>query len=133
MNSKLSIAIPTYNRPEILKENLLIMLPYLIEFQIPVYISDDSTNDFTNQMILELKSKYNKIYYQKNKPSFGHDKNCISTLSLPKEDYVWYLGDSKYINKEGIKTIVDLIEKNKFSAIVVSDKSRDISLPSKNI
>jgi len=44
-NKRLSIAISSYNRSEILKENLLLMLDEIKEFSIPIYISDDSTND----------------------------------------------------------------------------------------
>jgi len=46
-NKRLAIAIPTYNRCEILREDLLLILPEIIEHSIAVYISDDSSNDDT--------------------------------------------------------------------------------------
>ena len=44
MNNNLAIFIPTYNRPKILKSNLVNIINQAQEFEIPVYVSDDSNN-----------------------------------------------------------------------------------------
>ena len=90
----LAIATPTRNRVSALKQNLTGMIPELKQYDIPVYICDDSTNDDTEKMIYELSREYPKIFYTKNTPPKGHDKNCINTITKPSTDYVWYLGDS---------------------------------------
>lgn len=132
VNNKLAIAIPTYNRHLILRENLLIMLPDLRRYNIPVYISDDSDNYYTRDMISELKIKYDNIKYYKNDPSLGHDKNCLKTLEIPNEEYIWYLGDSQVIKHQGIKTILDLLEKNNFDFILVNAENRNIDIDSQH-
>ena len=129
-NNKLAIAIPTYNRHLILKENLLRMLPELREYNIPVYISDDSDNNYTRDMISEFKIQYDNIQYHKNDPSLGHDKNCLKTLQIPNEEYIWYLGDSQVIKDKGIKVILDLIEKNTFDFILVNAENRNVDVDS---
>src|SRR5690242_16353532 len=111
MKSKIAIAIPTYNRAEILKYNLLQIIDELIFYKIPVYISDDSNNDNTKIVIEELQIKYNLIFYYKNEISLGHDKNCLQTIFLPNEKYVWYLGDSMIIKNGAFKKILDIIDK----------------------
>lgn len=130
-NSKLAIAIPTYNRCEILKENLLYMIDEIKNYNIPIYISDDSDNDLTKNMITELKKDYEYIYYFKNESSLGHDRNCLYTLSLPDEDYIWYLGDSMRIENGKIKDILDISSKDCYDLILVNCLDRDVNVPSK--
>ena len=131
-NKKLAIAIPTYNRSSILKENILLMLEEIKRYEIPVYISDDSTNDDTKFVFDEFKKEYEYIYYFKNQPSLGHDKNCLQSLSLPTEDYIWYLGDSIIIKPGGIKKVLGvIIENNKYDFICVNAENRNVDFDSK--
>ncbi len=90
----LAIAIPTRNRCNALKQNLTGMLPELRQFNIDIYICDDSTDNETEKMISEFMKDYPRIHYTKNTPPKGHDQNCLNTISRPTSDYVWYLGDS---------------------------------------
>lgn len=124
MNNKLSLAIPTYNRPEILAENLEKMLPELMEYQIPVYISDDSDNDKTMILIESLQMQYSNIFYHRNPIQLGHDANCLETLSIPNSDYIWYLGDSIIITNGGIKRILELIDSAEYDFLSVNDVNR---------
>jgi GT2 family glycosyltransferase len=108
-NKKLSIAIPTYNRHDILYENLQHILPELVLNSIAVYISDDSNNDKTNDLVNELTKIHPFIYYVKNDPSFGHDKNILSTLQLPNTEYIWLLGDSVVIKNGSIRKLLNVL------------------------
>ncbi len=128
---KLAIAIPTYNRESILKENLLFMMRDIKKYNIPIYISDDSNNNKTKDFISELSREYKYIFYNKNAPSLGHDNNCFKTLSLPKEDYIWYLGDSIFIQQGGLEIIMDLINHNYYDFIVTNHLRENLNLPTK--
>lgn len=130
-NNKLAIAIPTYNRPEILHQNLKYMLPDLRIHNIPVYISDDSTNTKTEIMLNSFKKEYPFIYYCKNNPSLGHDENYFFTLQIPTEDYVWYLGDSLSIKHGAISQILSSLEDADYAFIAVNSVGRTLNLPSK--
>lgn len=130
-NKKLAIAIPAYNRSDILKENLLYMMEDIKKYNIPIYVSDDSTDDKTELLIKELKKEYEFLYYHKNSPSLGHDENCFATLKLPSEKYIWYLGDSMIIEKNAISIVLGLIERNRYDFIVVSRGSKKVKLPSR--
>lgn len=130
-NEQLAIAIPTYNRVDILKEDLLYMMEEIKQYNIPIYISDDSTNNQTELMIEELKKEYEFIYYHKNSPSLGHDKNCFATLRLPTEKYIWYLGDSMMIERKAISMVMELIENNEYDFIVVGRDCKNVELSSR--
>jgi len=119
---KLAIAIPTYNRAEILLENIEKMLPELIKYEIPIYISDDSSDTKTAEAINSIS--YQNIFYTSNKPGYGHDKNCISTLQLPDAEYIWYLGDSIYIPSGVIAGILNYIDTQQPDIICVNAPHR---------
>jgi abequosyltransferase len=130
-NNTLAISIPTYNRASILKENISLMLEEIKTFSIPIYISDDSTNNETQLIVKELLEIYPNITYYKNNPSLGHDKNCIKTLSIPRENYTWYLGDSVIIKKGGIERILSHISNYLPDFIAVNSDNRDLEIASK--
>lgn len=130
-NSKLAIAIPTYNRCTILKENLQAMLPDIRLYNIPIYISDDSSNDETKIMVETLKCDYPYIEYRHNTPALGHDANCFFTLSLPEEEYIWYLGDSRCIKEGAVQTILKHLNSKGYDYISVNSDGRNLDIPSK--
>lgn len=128
MQTKLAIAIPTYNRAGMLHFNLLQILDELIAFEIPVYVSDDSTNEETASFIEELKRKHSLFYYRKNEVRLGHDLNCLSTISYPSETYVWYLGDSMIIKKGAIKKIIACVQDESYDFISCNAEGRNLSI-----
>jgi abequosyltransferase len=128
MNSKLSIAIPTYNRSEILGENLRLIFEDLKRYSIPVYISDDSTNDSTRVLVEELVEEYPHIFYVKNMPSLGHDLNCLKTLSMPSTEYIWYLNDSAIIVPGALAKILKVLNTSNHDFMSFSAKGRKLSV-----
>lgn len=131
MKNKLAIAIPTYNRPDILKFNLLQIIDELIQYNISVYISDDSTNSETELMIANLKNKHSLFFYKKNKIGLGHDRNCISTILMVEEEYVWYLGDSMVLKKGAIKKILEVIGSGVYDFICCNAEGRNLDIKDK--
>ena len=112
-NPLLAIAIPTYNRTEILQENLRAMLPDLIEHQVSVYISDDSPDDRTREMVEKLCAEFPLLVYRKNDPRFGHDANFFATLAMPDTEYVWYLGDSLYFESGMLGRVLEALSETR--------------------
>lgn len=131
MNKNLAIAIPTYNRAEILEENLRLMLPQIQKFAIPIYISDDSTNERTELIVKQIQREYPYIFYYKNNPALGHDHNCLYTLSLPSQSYIWYLGDSMIIQNDGVEKILTVIESQNPDFICFKEENRNIDIKNK--
>lgn len=126
--SLLAIAIPTFNRPEILFDNLKSIIKEIKDYNIPIYISDDSLNYDTQIIVSKIKSEYALIYYYKNEKSLGHDKNCIKTISLPKEKYIWYLGDSILFVEGTFHKIINLINSEEYDFISVNAIGRNLSV-----
>jgi len=127
-NSTLAIAIPTYNRSEILFDNLKSIIKEAKDYNIPIYISDDSSNNDTQIIISKIRSEYPLIYYYKNEQSLGHDKNCIKTISLPKEKYIWYLGDSILFIEGALEKIINIINSEEYDFISVNAIGRNLTV-----
>lgn len=125
-NNVLAIAIPTFNRPGVLKENILAMLPELRLHRIPVYISDDSSNDDTEHLAAELVAGYEHLHYKRNRPGFGHDRNFFETTALPDCKYVWYLGDSLLFKPGFLQEILDILEGD-FDFVFMNSYTQDTS------
>lgn len=129
--NKLAIAIPTYNRASIVEENLKCIIKEIKKYKIPIYISDDSNNDKTREVVNSIKSEYPFIYYFKNEESLGHDKNCLFTIGLPEEEYIWYLGDSMMIVEGALTKIMEIISNGKYDFLSLNALGRNLSVESK--
>ena len=133
MNNNLAIFIPTYNRPKILKSNLVNIIDQAQEFEIPVYVSDDSNNKETKIIIEEYMKNYNFLYYKHNIPSLGHDKNIVSCLSNKEFKYIWLMGDSMSISDNALKNILNIIKLESPNIISCGAENRSIGIESGHI
>jgi hypothetical protein len=124
--NKLNIGIPTYNRSEILVDNIKKMNEYLMVNNIDIYIYDDSPNTLTKDAIYKLQTNngYTNIHYKQNIPSLGHDSNCLEVLSNTPGEYIWYLGDSFVITKKGIEFVLNAINDRQCDAIINTVENR---------
>lgn len=127
----MAIAIPTYNRAEIVRDSICSIIGEVKDHSIPIYVSDNSSNDDTESIIGELKKQYEFIFYYKNTDDLGHDKNSFYVAQLPESDYVWLLGDSLLLKKGTIKNILNTIEKHKPGIISVNTVNRDLDKESR--
>ncbi len=103
---RLVISIPTYERAEILEENLRRMAPALLRIGIPVSIFDDSRSDQTERAVARLRADPGlDLTYQRNTPSLGHDANVLTALTTPQGEYVWLLGDAIFAEPADIEEV----------------------------
>ena len=125
-NKTLAIAIPTFNRAEIVYDCLSLLITEVVEYSIPIFISDNSSNSDTKAVFDAMKGRYKYLFYYKNTTDLGHDKNSFYVAKLPKTDYVWLLGDSFSLKKGAIKNVLHIIENNKPDIMSVNAANRDL-------
>ena len=131
INTKLAIAIPTYNRAEVVRDSICSIIEEVKEHSIAIYVSDNSSNDDTESIIGELKKRYEFIFYYKNTVDLGHDRNSFYVAQLPQSDYVWLLGDSLSLKEGSVKNILRTIENHKPGIISVNAVNRDLNKESR--
>lgn len=108
-NPFLSIIIPTYNRCEILLENLKGLLQYQND-DIEIVIHDDNSTEPIENAIKELGD--NRIAYYKNKTNLGID-NFFYSLKAGKGTYLWITSYRDTIKPENIRYVKEILyEKN---------------------
>lgn len=130
MSPVLSIAIPTYNRSEILHDNLPQIILEVKKYSIPIFISDNSLNNKTKKLVEKLALSYDFIFYEQNLKDVGHDKNSIFSLLWPDTEYVWLLGDSLKIEPSVFSMLLDKIEKKQPNLIALNCVGRDLDFKS---
>lgn len=117
--SRLSICIPTFNRADLLKENMLELIGIIKNYKIPIYISNNCSTDQTELTVLDLKGQYEYIHYFKQNKNI-HDENFPFILRQSSTEYAWLLGDKNRIKAEWIPKILEIIGQNSFDAVVVN-------------
>lgn len=91
MKLKLTIAIPTFNRKELLRECLNSIIPQYRE-GMEIYISDNASQDGTKEMI-ETEFNYHFIRYKRNNENVGSDRNFIQCFNNGQGEYLHMLSD----------------------------------------
>ena len=91
MDNKLTIAIPTFNRKDVLRDCLKSIIPQIVD-GVEIFISDNASSDGTEQMIKE-EFPFPYIRYQKNQENIGPDKNFIQCFNNGHGEYLHMLSD----------------------------------------
>lgn len=105
---KLAICIPTFNRAKLL-DRLLNSIPK--STKILVSICDDGSSDDTFDIVKKHKTRFLiKYLYQKNEGRASALRNAILNVNA---QFMLIMGSDDYFTKNGIKTILNTIEKNK--------------------
>jgi len=92
----LSIAIPTFNRANYLKEALCQIQRELenIPFDlVEIYISDNASNDHTAEVVANAQKKGLPIRYERNIINIGSDANIAQCFNEALGKYVMIMGD----------------------------------------
>ena len=106
---KLSVYIPTYNRKEYLKRQLEFIFSdaegHLSEIE--VVVSDNASEDGTQEMAEALQEKYQFAYYR-NEKNLGITANAQLGAKYCTGDFFWLVGDDDYIEQGVIKKIFQI-------------------------
>jgi glycosyltransferase involved in cell wall biosynthesis len=108
-----SICIPTYNRPEQLRNclNSIAIAKKKIKIDFEVCISDNCSDFNINKIIKNFKPLLN-IKFNQNKKNLGFALNLLKVISIAKGEFVWTIGDDDLLTTDSIKSINHLILNN---------------------
>jgi glycosyltransferase involved in cell wall biosynthesis len=105
MDSKITIAIPTYNRNEKLSENLCLLLPQLSSQKVLIVDnhSDKAVSESLERLIQEYKNIDVKVY--RNITNIGISANFLRCFEYCETEWMWLLSDDDQICEDAIKII----------------------------
>lgn len=103
----LTIAIPTYNRADLLPRTLDSVFEQWNDM-VEVIVSDNCSTDNTRQVVLEYKKKYNIKYYRNSKNG-GMDVNFLNCIDKANGEYVQLLSDDDILLPGTIDKTIEII------------------------
>ncbi|MES2730978.1 MAG: glycosyltransferase family 2 protein [Bacteroidota bacterium] len=107
----LSICVPTYNRPQLLKRTLLSLKTSRTDVEI--IVTDNSTDSNSKKVVEEILSSYPCQWrYHKNEPAVTPANNMNAGINLSRGAYVYILHDDDFLLPSGLSKILQKIEEN---------------------
>jgi len=119
-NILLTIAIPTYNRLECLKELLPPLLKQCKPYrEIEILVSDNCTTDGTAQYIQDMTTTNSQVRYRVNSINVGADENFVRCVEDAHGTYVWLFGDDELLCEGAIESIISTLKAYPVSLLIV--------------
>lgn len=128
----LTIAIPTYNRPQLLEITLQELINQCKSYNLPIVISDNSDNYETVKVVNKFSDIYEYIKYSKNETNIGLDRNFLRVVDLADTEYVWIFGDDDLPENKAIDSMVNRLVQNEnvdFFIVNSAPYTSDLSQP----
>ncbi|MEH2082086.1 MAG: glycosyltransferase [Nostoc sp.] len=114
MQKLLTIAIPTYNRAELLDKQLAWLAQAIKGFEdnCEILVSDNCSTDNTQDVIKKWQMILSNIPFQSNKnlQNLGVVKNIMYCLNSTKTKYVWTIGDDDPIQDRAIAYVISKLK-----------------------
>jgi glycosyltransferase involved in cell wall biosynthesis len=109
---KITIAIPTYKRPKLLKlalDSALNQADYT-NFEVLI-VDNDPVRDCATEKMMSFYQN-NKISYYKNESNLGMFGNWNRCIELAKGEYVTILNDDDTLREEYLKSVKEVVSNN---------------------
>lgn len=113
---KLSISIPTYNRGDLLYENITNIIPQIKDRNnVELIICDNASNDNTQKLIPSIVNNYNgeNLVYKRYDEFVSGRENFKRAVDLANGEYVLLMGDDDILSPDFVNIAINLLEKNK--------------------
>lgn len=119
----LTIAIPTYNRKNLLKRALESIIPQL-NSRIEILVSDNASDDGTNEM---MAKSFPMIRYIKNGINMGADYNFLQCYREARGKYVILFGSDDRFADGALAYLTDFLERNDCDWVFVNYRYYDVT------
>jgi glycosyltransferase involved in cell wall biosynthesis len=117
MNKLLTIAIPTFNRAELLDKQLVWLAKAIKGFEADceILVSDNHSTDTTPDVVKKWQSLLNNVTfkYNRNTENIGVLKNVEFCLRNATTKYVWAIGDDDPIQERAVTYVLTKIKEQK--------------------
>lgn len=108
--SEVTVAIPTRNRPELLKETLESV--FCQSYMNPtIFVSDNSTDDSSEPVVKTLQASHPNLFYKRHDPPIGH-RNWSYVISQCTTQYVAFLHDDDILLPHHLASGVAALSEN---------------------
>lgn len=112
-----SICIPVYNRPELIKRALDSCINQTYK-NIEIVVVDDASTDITPEVVKSYSAKDMRVKFYRNEKNLGMVPNWLRTFELSSGDYVQHLGSDDQLSKNFVEEKVKIFQKYPDAAFV---------------
>ncbi|RYE20269.1 MAG: glycosyltransferase family 2 protein, partial [Sphingobacteriaceae bacterium] len=104
----LSIAIPTYNRADLLSKTLDSVCQQVsnVASQLEIVISNNASTDHTRQVVEKYRTKFQNFRYHENETNTGADANIAQAFQLASGTYTWVFSDDDLLLPNTLENII---------------------------
>jgi glycosyltransferase involved in cell wall biosynthesis len=109
----LSICIPTYNRVDVLDKSMasIVAQPEFESGDVELVVSDNASNDNTEEVVKKYQEKYKNIFYSKNQENI-RDKNFPVVIEKAHGVFRKLCNDTLIFKEGALKKMIDLVKDN---------------------
>lgn len=117
--SDVSIMIPTFRRADLLKEAIESALHQQTRFSFTISVVDnDSEVDLeTDQLMKQYCTKYQNIFYYRNKENIGMFGNWNRCIELSQTEWLCMLHDDDMLMENYLETLYMIARSNKYGVV----------------
>ena len=123
MNALLTIAVPTYNRAELLNKQLAWLAKSIkgYEYECEIIISDNCSEDNTQEIVKKWQSSLpaTTFHINRNSENVGVMKNITYCIEATKSKYIWTISDDDIIADKTISYIINTLKKEPDLALLI--------------
>jgi GT2 family glycosyltransferase len=112
----LTLAIPTYRRPELLHKALHAIARQIDgRADVGIAVYDDSDGAANAPVIERLRQQFPRtaLDYRVNPANLGIDENIKQCLMRPKSEYVWLLGEDDLLTDGAVDKVMQALERER--------------------
>jgi abequosyltransferase len=132
MKKLLSILIPTKNRKDFLKKNLISLASIIYKFNyneiIEIVISDNNSSDDSYSLVKEFALKNKELFITSvlNTIDLLPGDNFYKAIKSSTGRYIMFLGDDDYISGEYLNEVISLLKSGSIQTIFTNSFQRNI-------
>ncbi|WP_427162651.1 glycosyltransferase family 2 protein [Aliinostoc sp. HNIBRCY26] len=123
MNKILTIAIPTYNRAELLDQQLTWLASAIqgCESECEILISDNCSTDHTPEIIQKWQTYFHntRFHANRNSENLGVMRNIAYCIQAATSKYVWTISDDDKIDTKTISYLVQTLNNSLDLALLI--------------
>jgi glycosyltransferase involved in cell wall biosynthesis len=117
---ELSVCVPVYKRPALLRRMLISVSASAKPFRVPIFIADDSCDETNRAVIEEAARDYPCIFWHRNTSNLGIDRNILRCVELSNCDYAWIFGEDDLMEAAAIGSVFELLKRTSYPFIFVN-------------
>ena len=134
MDILLTVAIPTYNRVDKLKNGLQNLVRQTAGKPVELLVSDNASQDGTQNFMEDFCQEHPEVTYVRNAENVGPDRNFLNCYNRASGEYVLLMGDDDLLLPGSVDTILEtLAQKPVFvylnSSLMLSEDPLEYAVP----